>query len=608
MLKFLFVLLFSTLAFADIINIDEKSDSLEILSYSKIYIDKTRSLDIDKIKQVPIAFKDNNKTQLSFGYSPNFDLWVKFTIKNTTNKKITRILEYESPIVTNITLYDIKYDKVYNEGALQVNTNRKTTNPYFIFNLEANEEKTYYLKASAHITSLKIGLKVWKPELFYNEKLEYQSILQWFFGAMLILAIYNLFIYFYSKDHAYLFYVLYLIGITYHHLSYTGLYYIYFDKGSTIFLLEYISFFIAFPFIMLALFLKSFLKLSQYKKIDKSLNIILILVFISLILNTSLESLDQYKALPSVILLIFLIFITIYACIKRNRQAYFIIAGWIIMFISMMSMYLSSIGVFSVNNLYKYFIEIGILAESILFSLALADKINYLQKQRDISNKMLEQQKQTEEDRLKQEIENKTLKLQTALKKQTTLLQELNHRVKNNMQVIISLIRLQADKIDDEEVQDIFTTIQNRINAMAYLHELLYKKNDITDIDTHQYFKTLIESLQASFENNIDITYNINHDLKIETAISCGLILNELIVNSFKYAFDNNVGEITVEMYKKGDNLYFNISDNGKGYDKEVNRDSLGLILVQTIVKSHLKGSIKTNTQNGVTNKIMWSA
>jgi len=609
MLKFILLIFIflNTVIYANPISVDEKKSTIEILSSSEIFIDNTKLLTIDDIQKDTIAFKTNEKERLSFGYSPDFNVWIKFTLKNTTNKRVTKILEYANPLTTHISFYDLSNDVVYKDGLFQINQERKTVNPFFNIELESLEKKTYYLKLSSNITAMIVQLKIWDKQTFYNHELKHQSILQLFFGAMLILALYNLFIYLFSKDISYLFYVLYIFGVIIHQLAYTGIFDIYFlSQNNIVSLVNNAVFISLFPVVMLSFFIKYFLRFNRYKKIYIILNMMIPIVIIFSLLFVFYPELNLYRNLLSMILVCYLIFITIYMVLKRNRQAYFILVGWILIGSASLLMYLNSTGIFNIYHYFPYFIEFAFISEALLFSLALADKINRLQYEKDSINKKLIVQKETEKERLKVEVKIKTKELQKALNEQTTLLQELNHRVKNNMQTIISLIRLQADEVEDEDIQGMFVTIQNRISAMSYLHELLYKKSDISYVNTYEYFEVLIDNLQNSFENEIDIFYNVNVNLSVEEAISCGLILNELIINSFKYASDDDNGTIKVELYKEDEIYYFNVSDTGKGYEFPKRKNSFGLVLVSTLVSNHLDGTVHTTSKNGVTNQIIW--
>ena len=349
------------------------------------------------------------------------------------------------------------------------------------------------------------------------------------------------------------------------------------------------------------------MKIYKYKVLNYFITSYIIFIPISIIIFISDNSLIKYRNSSSILLVFILICITIFLTWKRNRQAYFIFCGWISIFVAIILMYFSSIGLFNIYNKFPYFIEVSFLLEAVIFAIALSDKINILQKETIIVSQELIIQKETENLRLEIQIQNKTKDLNISLTEKTLLLQELNHRVKNNMQLIISLIRLQTNDIDDKKIQSLFITTQNRINAMSQLHELLYQKSDILYINAMEYFTSLIEGLQETYNQNIHINYEIDIDLETEKAFSCGIILNELVTNSLKYAYINNYGEINIHLSKELNICTLVVKDKGIGYDKDSIKKSFGLTLVKTLVESKLQGSIIIDTKEGVNTKITWS-
>ncbi len=140
---FIFIIFISPL-FANSIDIN-KSSSKEILSSSQIFIDDTKTMTIKEISTNQINFSDINSVIKRFGYSPNFNVWVKFTLYNTQNEPISKILEFDNSLVTNIILYE-KDGVINKEGLLNKKIDRRTVNPIFSINLDKNETKTYYME------------------------------------------------------------------------------------------------------------------------------------------------------------------------------------------------------------------------------------------------------------------------------------------------------------------------------------------------------------------------------------------------------------------------------------------------------------------------------
>lgn len=603
--KIIFLFLLTTVLYGEKLEIDDKKNFTDLLPSARIYIDYNRSFTIKDIVQKEKDFKENDKKLLGYGYNPNFNVWIQFTLQNTTDEPLTKILEYDNSLTTHVVFFDTKTNQKVEEGVFNILPDRKTLSPIFTINLEANESRTFYIKASSQITTLIIKLNLWNQDAFYESEIKHQFILALFFGSMFILGIYNLFIYFFTKDLSYLYYVLYITGIIVHHAFYTGISYIYFPWSVN--LINYAVFIVAFPIYALALFTRSFLQTYQYPLLHKIFNSYLILFPLLLSIFLVTDEFSKFRNLFTFILLISLVLITIYSSIKKNRQSHFILFGWFIILLAGTFMFTSSTGIFNVYKYYPYIVETSFVLEAIIFSIALADRINILQRDKAIADEKLISLKEIEKKKLEILVSERTKELELALDEKSLLLRELNHRVKNNMQTIVSLIRLQSDEIDDAKTQNIFLTVQNRINAMSHLHQLLYQEQDnVSYINAHDYFNTLANELKESYDSNAHIFFTIKTNIRMEQAIYCGLILNELITNSIKYAFDGDTGKIGVTL-RKDENFYkLSVTDNGKGYDKKAPKNSLGLTLVDTLVKGQLKGNIEIDSTKGVTVDITW--
>lgn len=198
-----------------------------------------------------------------------------------------------------------------------------------------------------------------------------------------------------------------------------------------------------------------------------------------------------------------------------------------------------------------------------------------------------------------------------SLKEKEVLLSEIHHRVKNNLAVISGILQLQAYETENEQVTKALTESQARIQSISLVHEMLYHSDTLSFIDYRTYVNDLIQAITSMHINEgKNITVNSNVDaisLDINQAIPCSLLLNEILVNSFKHAFKGkDEGEITVEMREKNGLIELNIEDNGVGIESEdvSNSKSLGKTLISTLV-SQLKGEYKFGkNQKGVGTQI----
>ncbi|MBN2051204.1 MAG: response regulator [Spirochaetales bacterium] len=204
-------------------------------------------------------------------------------------------------------------------------------------------------------------------------------------------------------------------------------------------------------------------------------------------------------------------------------------------------------------------------------------------------------------------VKKRTEELERSLEEKEILLREVHHRVKNNLQIIISMMNLQNTGSDNSQLSDILQTLQNRVLSMALVHDLLYHNELMTGIDFEDYVRRLCGSLLSSFnmnESRIDIQYNLaSMNLNLFQAIPCGLILNELLTNALKHAFpDGGKGTVIIEMGQKTpDHWLLRVKDNGAGLpdDFDVERsDTLGLMLVNNLVRQ-LEGTLRFRSSGG---------
>jgi two-component sensor histidine kinase len=199
-------------------------------------------------------------------------------------------------------------------------------------------------------------------------------------------------------------------------------------------------------------------------------------------------------------------------------------------------------------------------------------------------------------------------RIRASLEEKNVLLQEIHHRVKNNLQVISSLLSLQTNQTGNEEVAEILRDSQVRIKSIALVHESLYRSENFAQIESGDYIRRLADQIFGSFGDGargVSMRYSIEDiGIGIIQAVPCGLILNELITNSLKHAFPGDTtGEIFVELSQSADSkMLLVVGDNGVGMppSPEYRRtDSLGLQIVETLVRQ-LDGTAEVDTSDGV--------
>lgn len=211
--------------------------------------------------------------------------------------------------------------------------------------------------------------------------------------------------------------------------------------------------------------------------------------------------------------------------------------------------------------------------------------------------------------------------IRESLDEKVLLLREVHHRVKNNMQVISSLLHLQSCNVQDSLSHEILQQSQNRIRSMALIHEKLYESEDFTSISFEEYIRSLLGHLFHSYNINADkVIAKVHIDnvyMGIDKAIPCGLILNELITNALKHAFpEGRRGQIDISIVRQRDaatgrgRYELMVSDNGVGMPEELdleNSKTLGLQLITTLAEHQLQGTLEVKRDGGISCRITFA-
>lgn len=205
-----------------------------------------------------------------------------------------------------------------------------------------------------------------------------------------------------------------------------------------------------------------------------------------------------------------------------------------------------------------------------------------------------------------EQIQDQNRQIEQSLKEKEALIKEIHHRVKNNLQIITSMLNLQIGKIDDEKTESIFFEAKQRINAIALTHQMLYQKTTISNINLAEYIETLVRQIEATMSSaKIEIITQLSpteERLTIDGAVPLGLIINELLTNCYKHAFPKGKkGVITVSLIDREEKFTIKVEDNGIGLPEDfdqVGSKTLGMELVFILVEQ-LDSSLTIENKNG---------
>ena len=206
------------------------------------------------------------------------------------------------------------------------------------------------------------------------------------------------------------------------------------------------------------------------------------------------------------------------------------------------------------------------------------------------------------------EKKEKEEKVREALEEKETLLMEIHHRVKNNLAIISGLFDLEVFESDDEVLKGKLRDSQGRVNSIALTHEILYQQRNFSNIDFDKNVKQLVERIMSIYQQEVQVDYDVEPvSLNINQALPCSLMVNEIVTNALKHAFDDDRnGVIKIALKESDGEVYLQVSDNGKGMEEDVDLESapsLGLHLIQ-ILKEQLRAELKVSASNGTSYKI----
>lgn len=604
-MRLLIFLFFSFLTLNATIVIDKK-ETINLLEYSKIYHDVGNKETILTIFEKEDKFKTTKKEAIDYCNLTPEGVWIKFKLQNPTNKTIDKMLTIDNLSTERVDLYKVKNKELISQ---------KTTGIYHLkefdgtvalslpISIKANSIESYYLNVKNEKLSLWFKPQLYEPKEFYKKDTLKQIMWALFFGGIFSLIIYNIFLFIFTKDKIFLFYFLYLIAtLMQSQFSINAKFYLFpmdnpdFVKNDFYFNIFYVNVLVSFT---MTLFIRYFLNTKLYPKIDLSLKLLIFIIPIYFILQ-----IFDIFTIPQVVLFQFFtpyyfLWIGFYALYKKNPQAKFFLLGWSFALLAWLSLFFQYMGILPIEYIYGYTFETLIMAEVILFAISLAYRIKNLEKKKnDLTVELLKKEK-TESKRLEKIVKTRTKELNSELKQNELLLKELHHRVKNNMQFITSLYALKLNENADKKMEEKLHDVERKIHAMSIVHQMLYNQKNLESINAKEYFEKVIENIKNSFElENISFKLNINTILDIEEAIYCGLIVNELVTNAIKYAFDGKEGCISISLnnYKKG--ILLEVSDNGKGLIKS-DKMTFGQMMVESLAIEQLEGKLDIKVEKG---------
>ncbi|MFK5880658.1 MAG: 7TM diverse intracellular signaling domain-containing protein [Sulfurospirillum sp.] len=584
------------LFFTSLYSIDIKNDTKDggILSSAQTLVCAcTKNIaSIRKSKE----FKKQDSEHINLGFSPKLTVWVKLKFHNKERQELTRVIRVDNPLLEDVVFYSSQDAYLpHAKGLLHIKDTQKYLYPTYLLKLKPKETIEIYIKIKNKTTGLQFGLDLLKKNNLDKSDRREQFFIIFFIGILSAFLIYSLVLYIYTKDKSYFLYSAYLFFLIFQQLTFIGFMPLYTPKEFTYIDNLMVVPKVAFMIIAAALFAKKFLRIKKFTSLNKIYNYFILFLILQMpLFGTQWFYLPEVTVLTGFLFVIFNTYCGFYVYFHGNKQARFFIVGWIFLIVGYLIMIFDSLGLISIMYYFPQLILCLTAFEALFLLLAFVDKINILDIQKKELNQELLKEMTNRHRLVEAEVKKKTEELNMAVKEKTTLLRELHHRVKNNLQLILSIIRLQRYDIKDEEIVEQFKKLELRVKSVAKTHEMLCASEDIARVDMGEYVVELCEEIKNGFtRDNVEIRYDIELNLPLCKAVYLGLIINELVSNSIKHAFDESGGVISVVLKESHQRYILSISDNGKGYkETEVNKKTLGLRLVDSLVLNQLDGTI----------------
>ena len=538
---------------------------------------------------------DTNSTitnSFAYGYTNKIHTFqIKAT--NITNQAVEYYLQLNEPFME---IVDFHFDNAtYHTG---INTDvlmRRIQNPLptILIQFSPNETKDITIELMSRFGTFG-KLAFYNHEAYHQHELDYTTLFMLYFGAIGVMFLYNFFLFLSLRDKSYLYYILYV-------LIFGGWVFLYSGK-SLHFITSQVYYMLHFTtplaFVFFASFSQMILQTKEFfPKIHILINFhIFVLIFLSFITIFNLEIGYKVANIYGFFLFSTLIITAIMGINKESQTAKFYLIALVFFIVTMLLVSLLAIGYIEYSFWGKYSFLGGSLVEITLFSFMLANRINRLKQEK------LELQID-ESKRLEKMVNEKTQTLVNMVEEREILLKEIHHRVKNNLQIINGLLGIQALKAFHEETKNMLSDSMSRIRSIALVHEYLYLKSNLRNIDTQEYIEKLIEAISVGLVDGVEIETNIKEvAIDLDTASNLGLIISEVILNGLKHGFpvtqiDKKI-VITLDSSKNKQCLI--IKDNGVGFDGvSKKKDSLGVKIISSLASKLKNSSYKYEKNSG---------
>ena len=536
---------------------------------------------------------------LNFGFTSKH-LWLKFELYNPSNKTVESCLVLDNPLLEEADLY-CQGSPPQHQGLLQ-REYPHALNPAFFLSLKEHRHLQCLLHIHNEATTLQTGVSFQLPKHFQYNQQRREDFILFFLGMLFSLAILSFLMYLYAKDYSYLLYIFYLATLVFQQVTYTGflpsvapLWFNRLDNAAVVPK-------IALMIIAAALYARAFLGTSRWRKIDTAYKFFIWFTLLQIpLVGTPYFYFPEATVITGLIFVLFNTYAGITVYKEGCKSARFFILAWLILAPGYIGMILDALGVMSVMYKFPMLIMVMTTIEAILLLLAFVDRFYHYQIEKLAYERRYNQLLTNQKEEVENRVTIRTAELKNALDETETLFQELHHRVKNNLQLILSIVRLQRNRAKQNETKEALQTFEQRIATIAHTHEMLQHEKGHEWVQMHSYIHNLCSDLMHALSKE-QFTYECDSDveLPLREAVYVGLVINELITNLVKHNNVHNDAAIKIILQQQKNNYILQIEAPN---DKQPHHDNngLGLLIVRTLVEKQLGGSMHLDNDENIT-------
>lgn len=532
-----------------------------------------------------------HSTHVNYGFTSR-TAWVRLHITNTADRPIMRMLDLDNPLLETAELFSNGGNLLQRRGMLHEHNG--TLRPAFTLTLPPHTQQVYWLRIRNTTTALQFSMRLTAPEIFKKADTRTYALIVGFLGMLAAIWILSLLMYAYTQDSSLAFYALYLAALVFQQLTYLGFLPLHtplwFTRIDNAIVVPKVGIMI----IAAALYARAFLKTQQLPAIDRGYRLFIYVVLVEIILTGT-----PWFYFPEIVVLTgfgYILYTTVAGILiyrHGHKEARFFVAAWMMLLVGYLLMIVDALGLVSVMYHFPQMILGATAVEALLLMLAFVDRFHLYEQQKLTYEQRYTRLLSEQKAQIEAKVVARTDALNRAFQTKEILYKELHHRVKNNLQLILSIIRLQARRAQRHETTEQLQQLQGRIETIATTHELLYQQEGVDTIDMHAYLKMLSRSmLRALTPATFKFQCDCSECLPLREAVYVGLIINELFTNAVKHAA-GETGAVFGIVLKHTNGAYRLEVTTPCQTRTHHNPDGLGLTIVQTLVVEQLGGTLE---------------